>query len=87
MLAQNDLDTNSMLKMEEDPRIFLFGHKLRNWSINECYHSMSNHKTGITDFEEVVALDMKYIQNWSISEDIKIIAKTFEVALKREGSR
>ena len=44
-------------------------------------------RSDITDFEEVVALDMKYIQNWSISEDIKIIAKTFGVVLKREGSR
>ncbi|MGY3781829.1 sugar transferase, partial [Streptococcus gallolyticus] len=41
----------------------------------------------ITDFEEVVALDMKYIQNWSISEDIKIIAKTFKVVLMKEGSK
>ena len=44
-------------------------------------------RSDITDFEEVVALDMKYIQNWGISEDIKIIAKTFGVVLKREGSR
>lgn len=88
-----------MFKMEVDPRIFPFGHKLRDWSIDEYYHSMTNHKTGITglwqvsgrsditDFEEVVVLDMKYIQDWSFSEDIKILAKTVKVVLKREGGR
>jgi lipopolysaccharide/colanic/teichoic acid biosynthesis glycosyltransferase len=30
---------------------------------------------------------MKYIQDWSFSEDIKILAKTVKVVLKREGSR
>ena len=129
LLAQNDLDTDLMFKMEDDPRIFPFGHKLRDWSLDELpqfinvlkgemsvvgtrpptldeYHHYELHhfkrlttkpgitgllqvsgRSDITDFEEVVALDMKYIQNWSISEDIKIIAKTFGVVLKREGSR
>lgn len=40
----------------------------------------------IKDFEKVVELDLKYIQNWSISEDIKILCKTIQVVLKREGS-
>ena len=129
LLAQNDLDTDLMFKMEDDPRIFPFGHKLRDWSLDELpqfinvlkgemsvvgtrpptldeYHHYELHhfkrltikpgitglwqvsgRSDITDFEEVVALDMKYIQNWSISEDIKIIAKTFKVILMREGSR
>lgn len=129
LLAQNDLDTDLMFKMEDDPRIFPFGHKLRDWSLDELpqfinvlkgemsvvgtrpptldeYHHYElphfkrlttkpgitglwqvSGRSDITDFEEVVALDMKYIQNWSISEDIKIIAKTFGVVLKREGSR
>ena len=129
LLAQNDLDTDLMFKMEDDPRIFPFGHKLRDWSLDELpqfinvlkgemsvvgtrpptldeyHHYELDHfkrlttkpgitglwqvsgRSDITDFEEVVALDMKYIQNWSISEDIKIIAKTFGVGLKREGSR
>ena len=129
LLAQNDLDTDLMFKMGDDPRIFPFGHKLRDWSLDELpqfinvlkgemsvvgtrpptldeYHHYELHhfkrlttkpgitglwqvsgRSDITDFEEVVALDMKYIQNWGISEDIKIIAKTFGVVLKREGSR
>ena len=40
----------------------------------------------ITDFEQVVSLDKQYISNWSIMLDLKIIAKTFKVVLKREGS-
>ncbi len=40
----------------------------------------------ITDFEQVVSLDKQYISNWSIMLDMRIIAKTFKVVLKREGS-
>lgn len=129
LMAQNDLDTNLMFKMENDPRIFPFGQKIRDWSIDELpqfinvlkgdmsvvgtrpptleeYKNYELHhfkrlaakpgitglwqvsgRSDITDFEEVVALDMKYIQGWSITQDIKIIAKTFAVVLKREGSR
>ena len=129
LLAQNDLDTNLMFKMEDDPRIFPFGHKLRDWSIDELpqfinvlkgdmsvvgtrpptldeYKKYEIHhfkrlaakpgitglwqvsgRSDITDFEEVVSLDMKYIQNWSIAQDLKIILKTFAVVLKREGSK
>ncbi|KUE91092.1 hypothetical protein AU080_05445 [Streptococcus equinus] len=35
ILAQNDLNTDLMFKMEDDPRIFPFGHKLRDWSLDE----------------------------------------------------
>ncbi|MGT2801210.1 sugar transferase [Streptococcus henryi] len=129
LLAQNDLDTNLMFKMDNDPRIFPFGQKIRDWSIDELpqfinvlkgdmsvvgtrpptldeYKKYEIHhfkrlaakpgitglwqvsgRSDITDFEEVVALDMKYIQNWSIAQDIKIIFKTFGVVLKREGSK
>lgn len=33
-------------------------------------------RSKITDFEEVVRLDTEYIENWSLSLDIKIILKT-----------
>lgn len=128
-MKHNDLDTTLMFKMENDPRIFPFGQKMRDWSIDELpqfinvlkgdmsvvgtrpptleeYKQYEIHhfkrmatkpgitglwqvsgRSDITDFEEVVALDLKYIQNWSIGEDIKIIARTFAVVLKREGSK
>ena len=43
-------------------------------------------RSDITDFEEVVRLDEKYIEEWSIWLDIKIIFKTVGVVLMRKGS-
>lgn len=43
-------------------------------------------RSNITDFEEVVKLDEKYIENWNISLDISIIFKTIKVVLLRKGS-
>ncbi|MBQ4282772.1 MAG: sugar transferase [Lachnospira sp.] len=43
-------------------------------------------RSNITDFEEVVKLDTKYISEWSIGLDIKIMLKTILVVFKREGS-
>ena len=43
-------------------------------------------RSDITDFEEVVRLDEKYIQEWSIWLDIKIIFKTIGVVVARKGS-
>ncbi|MCD8397887.1 MAG: sugar transferase [Lachnospiraceae bacterium] len=44
-------------------------------------------RSDIDDFEEVVKLDTKYIQEWSISLDIKILFKTILVIFQRKGSR
>lgn len=44
-------------------------------------------RSDITDFEEVVRLDTKYIENWTLGLDIKLILKTVEVVLKGEGSK
>ena len=44
-------------------------------------------RSDIIDFEEVVKLDAKYITNWSIGLDIKLILKTFFIIFKSdEGS-
>lgn len=43
-------------------------------------------RSEITDFEEVVRLDRKYISEWNIGMDIKILIKTVLVVLKKEGS-
>lgn len=40
----------------------------------------------ITDFDEVVALDLKYIDNWSLWGDLVIIFKTVGVLLRRKGA-
>ena len=44
-------------------------------------------RSEITDFEEIVKLDAKYIENWSLGLDIKLLFKTIFVVLNREGSK
>lgn len=43
-------------------------------------------RSNITDFEEVVKLDMEYIQNWSFGRDLKILFKTVQIVMRGEGS-
>ena len=40
----------------------------------------------ITDFEQVVALDCYYLDNWRFFYDLKILVKTIFVVLKRKGA-
>ena len=40
----------------------------------------------VTDFEEIVALDNKYIMEWSIKLDAKIILKTLKVVAAHDGA-
>lgn len=44
-------------------------------------------RSNITNFDEVVRLDVEYIDNWSIWSDIKILLKTIVVVFKKEGSK
>lgn len=44
-------------------------------------------RSDITDFEEVVKLDMEYVKNWNIGMDIKILFKTVGVVLKGSESK
>jgi lipopolysaccharide/colanic/teichoic acid biosynthesis glycosyltransferase len=43
-------------------------------------------RSDIQDFEEVVRLDCKYIDEWSMWLDIKILFKTVAVVLKHKGA-
>lgn len=43
-------------------------------------------RSNITDFEEVVELDKKYIREWSMGLDLRILLKTVLVVLGKEGS-
>ncbi len=43
-------------------------------------------RNAIRDFDEIVKLDLKYIDSWSIWADIGILLKTFVVVLKRKDS-
>ena len=40
----------------------------------------------IKDFEKIVELDCKYLENWRFLDDIKILVKTVFVVLRRKGS-
>lgn len=43
-------------------------------------------RSKITDFEKVVELDKKYIREWSMGMDLRILLKTFLVVISRNGS-
>jgi len=43
-------------------------------------------RSDIVDFEEVVALDKKYIEEWNIGLDIRILLETVKVVLTGKGS-
>ena len=43
-------------------------------------------RSSITDFEEVVRLDVEYIQKWDMGLDIKILLKTIWVVLSGKGA-
>lgn len=43
-------------------------------------------RSNITDFEQVVALDKKYIQEWSMGMDLRILLQTVKAVLRKDGS-
>ena len=43
-------------------------------------------RSQIRDFEEVVKLDTKYITNWSLGLDIKILFQTVIAVIMRKGA-
>lgn len=44
-------------------------------------------RSEITDFDDVVALDVAYIDGWTIWSDVKIIIKTIKVVLMKDGAK
>lgn len=43
-------------------------------------------RSDIDNFEDVLRLDIRYIENWSLWLDLKIILKTFQVILRKTGA-
>ena len=43
-------------------------------------------RSSIKDFDEIVRLDLQYIDNWSLWLDIKLLMKTFLVVFARRGA-
>ena len=44
-------------------------------------------RSTITDFEDVVKLDVQYIENWSFGMDLRILVQTVLVVLKHDGAQ
>lgn len=44
-------------------------------------------RSSITNFEDVVKLDVEYIENWSFGRDLRIIIQTVLVVLKHDGAQ
>lgn len=43
-------------------------------------------RSDIIDFDEIVALDVKYIEEWTLSMDIKILWQTIKIVLSGKGA-
>ncbi|AFY87632.1 sugar transferase [Chroococcidiopsis thermalis] len=43
-------------------------------------------RSNILDFDQVIKLDLNYIENWSLGLDFEIVLKTVQVVLKKEGA-
>ena len=43
-------------------------------------------RSDIGDFDQVMRLDLHYIENWSLLLDIKILFKTVAVVLRKQGA-
>ena len=43
-------------------------------------------RSDIKDFEEVVRLDIEYINNWSLGLDFRILLKTLKVIREKKGA-
>ena len=43
-------------------------------------------RSSITSFDEIVDLDTKYIDEWSVMVDFKVMFKTIGVILRRNGA-
>jgi lipopolysaccharide/colanic/teichoic acid biosynthesis glycosyltransferase len=43
-------------------------------------------RSDIDNFDDVLKLDLYYIQNWSIWLDLKILFKTFSAVLQKSGA-
>lgn len=72
------LDEVSQYKREQWRRISIKPGITGMWQISG--------RSNITDFNEVVELDLKYIDNWSILTDVLIILKTVGVLFRRKGA-
>ena len=127
-MAKNEMSSDLMFKMKDDPRVTKVGKFIRKTSIDELPQFFNvligqmslvgtrppteeevgkysrNHwrrisikpgitgmwqisgRSSITSFDEIVDLDTKYIDEWSVMVDFKVMFKTIGVILRRNGA-
>ena len=128
LMANNEMSSDLMFKMKDDPRVTKIGKFIRRTSIDELPQFFNvligqmslvgtrppteeevskysrNHwrrisikpgitgmwqisgRSSITSFDEIVDLDTKYIDEWSVMVDFKVMFKTIGVILRRNGA-
>ncbi|AFY65032.1 Undecaprenyl-phosphate galactose phosphotransferase [Geitlerinema sp. PCC 7407] len=45
-----------------------------------------NGRSSVKDFEDIVQMDLDYQRKWSVTYDLKLLFKTFQVVLKKDGA-
>jgi lipopolysaccharide/colanic/teichoic acid biosynthesis glycosyltransferase len=63
----------------------------RHWQRLEVKPGMTgewqaNGRSSVSDFEQIVTLDLRYMRRWSIGYDVRLIFKTIQVVLHRQGA-
>lgn len=63
----------------------------RHWQRLEVKPGMTgewqaNGRSSVTDFEQIVDMDLRYIHHWSIGYDVELIVKTIQSVLRRKGA-
>ncbi|MBE5935400.1 MAG: sugar transferase [Lachnospiraceae bacterium] len=128
LMQNNEMESDLMFKMKDDPRVTKVGKVIRKLSIDELpqffnvfigdmslvgtrppteeeVSKYSSHhwrrisikpgitgmwqisgRSAITNFDQIVDLDTKYIDEWSVAMDFKVMAKTVGVLVRRSGA-
>ena len=79
LVGPRPLPVRDFLRMEE-------AHKRRLGAVPGMTGYWQTSGRSDLTFEEMVRLDLYYIENWSLSFDLKIILKTLGAVLRREGA-
>ncbi|MBD3884783.1 sugar transferase [Phormidium tenue FACHB-886] len=67
------------------------GYNIHHWQRLEVKPGITgewqvNGRSTVSNFEEIVNLDLRYLERWSIGYDLKLIIRTIQVVLHRRGA-
>ena len=71
----------------ENGLLYTSEYKLEGQKTKEEEKQRDHYRSDITDFEEVVELDTKYIAEWCLKLDIEILVKTVMVVFRGSGAK